>query len=154
MWEPKHCQWSSDGQINLIVKQVQLARPLFMTLITSLGWESANLESTLFIYLRGTGGWIYRGEGQAALSTCSSVDKALFLTPEVTSTHLSADLRPLVNSILSISWVAADNNADMDKTARNCEWTNVRQGLCWDHQTHFTCDLIISQTGPLWIWIY
>lgn len=67
--------------------------------------ESGTLEGTVFISLRETGGWIYRqrGEGRAAASTRSSVDKALFLTPQVTSAHLQADLRPLVNSILSIS---------------------------------------------------
>ena len=68
---------------------------------------------------------------------------------------LPADLKPLVNSILSISWVEADNNADMDKTGLQlCAWTTSQQGLYWDQQTHFTCDLIISQTAPLWIWIY
>lgn len=144
-------------QINLIVKQLRLAWPLFMTQITSLDRESGSSESALFICLRGTRGWIcrQRGEGQAALSTGSSVDKALSLPLAVTSVHLPADLKPLVNLILSISWVEADNNADTDETGLQwCMWTTVQQGLCWDHQTHFTRDLIISQTAPLWMWIY
>lgn len=134
-----------------------LAWPLFMTQITSLGRESGSLKSALLICLRGTRGWIcrQRGEGQGALSTCSSVDKALFLLLEVTSVHLPADLKPLVNSILSISWVEADNNADTDKTGLQlCAWTTSQQGLYWDQHTHSTRDLIISQTAPLRIWIY
>lgn len=116
-WALKYSQWSSYIQISLIVKQVHWSQPLSMTLITSLGWESGNLESTLLIYLRGTGGWLHREvRKKAAFSTHSSVDKALFLLPKVPSAHLLADLKLLVNSILSISWVAADNNADMDKT--------------------------------------
>lgn len=78
----------------------------------------------MFIYLGGTGGWVprQRGEERAALRTRRSLDKALFLIREVTSACLQADLQPLVNSILSISGVEADNNADMDKTVlQSCE---------------------------------
>lgn len=60
-------------------------------------------EHTVYLLERDRRLDLQKGEGQAAFSTHSSVDKAQFLLPEVTSAHLLADLRPLVNSILRIS---------------------------------------------------
>lgn len=111
------------------------------TICMTLTYDSADLtclgvwqlgEHTL-MYLRGAGGWTQTqmGEGYTVLCMCSFLDKALFLTQEKTSTHLQADQTPLVNSVLSTSWVEADDDADMDKSGPQlCEWTNVQQGLC------------------------
>lgn len=84
--------------------------------LTCLGvWQ---LREHTGMYLRGAGSWFQTQmrERQRALCMCSFLDKALFLMQEETSTHLLADQMPLVNSVLSISWVETDGDADMDKS--------------------------------------
>lgn len=82
------------------------------TLITALIYDSDHLtrlriwklgEHTVDLLERDRRLTSQRGEEKAAFSTHSSVDKALFLLPKVPSAHLLADLKLLVNSILSIS---------------------------------------------------